>query len=72
MQNKNDNNIESKPTPYRIILIVDDEPDITSSLKMGLEYNGFEVHTFNDPIEALPNFKAVHLTWYSLILKCQK
>jgi DNA-binding response OmpR family regulator len=58
MQNNNDNNIASKPTPYRIILIVDDEPDITSSLKMGLEYNGFEVHTFNDPIEALSNFKA--------------
>src|SRR5919112_746897 len=58
MQNNNDNNIASKPTPYRIILIVDDEPDITSSLKMGLEYNGFEVHTFNDSIEALSNFKA--------------
>lgn len=58
MQNNNDNNIASKPTWYRIILIVDDEPDITSSLKMGLEYNGFEVHTFNDPVEALSNFKA--------------
>jgi two-component system, OmpR family, response regulator ChvI len=58
MQNNSDKNIVSKPTPYRIILIVDDEPDITSSLKMGLEYNGFEVHTFNDPIEALSNFKA--------------
>jgi two-component system, OmpR family, response regulator ChvI len=58
MQNNNDNNIASKSTPYRIILIVDDEPDITSSLKMGLEYNGFEFHTFNDPVEALSNFKA--------------
>jgi DNA-binding response OmpR family regulator len=72
MQNNNDNNIASKPTRYRIILIVDDEPDITSSLKMGLEYNGFEVHTFNDPVEALSNLRLVHMTWYSLILKCQK
>ena len=58
MQNNNDKNIASKPTPYRKILIVDDEPDIASSLKMGLEYNGFEVHAFNDPVEALSNFKA--------------
>ena len=53
MQNNNDKNIASKPTRYRIILIVDDEPDITSSLKMGLEYSGFD-----DPREALSNFKA--------------
>ena len=58
MHNNNDKNIASKPTPYRKILIVDDEPDIASSLKMGLEYNGFEVHAFNDPVEALSNFKA--------------
>jgi len=65
MQNNNDKNIASKPTPYRKILIVDDEPDITSSLKMGLEYNGFEVQTFNDPVEALSNFKA---SSYDLVL----
>ena len=61
MQNNNDKNIASKPIPYRIILIVDDEPDITSSLKMGLEYNGFEVQTFNDPVEALSNFTAYYI-----------
>jgi two-component system, OmpR family, response regulator ChvI len=72
MQNNNDKNIVSKITRYRIILIVDDEPDITSSLKMGLEYNGFEVHTFNVPVEALSNFKAGSYDLVLLILKCQK
>jgi two-component system, OmpR family, response regulator ChvI len=40
------------------ILVVDDEPDITSSLKMGLEYYGFEVDTYNNPVKALSNFKS--------------
>ncbi len=39
------------------ILIVDDEPDITSSLKMGLERKGFQVDAFNDPRKALREFK---------------
>jgi DNA-binding NtrC family response regulator len=39
------------------ILIVDDEPDITSSFDMILQMNGFEVHTYNDPLLALSNFK---------------
>ena len=39
------------------ILIVDDEPDITSSLKLGLERRGFEVDAFNDPRKALAEFK---------------
>ena len=34
----------------KMILIVDDEPDIASYLKLSLEDNGFEVHSFNDPI----------------------
>ena len=40
------------------ILLVDDEHDITFSLCIGLENNGFAVDTFNDPEEALSNFKA--------------
>jgi DNA-binding response OmpR family regulator len=39
------------------ILLVDDEPDITSSMKIGLERNGFQVDTFNDPKKALAEFK---------------
>ena len=42
------------------ILIVDDEPDIASLLKMILEYDGSfnNVKTFHDPILALSDFKA--------------
>ncbi len=40
------------------ILIVDDEPDITLSFKMILEGNGFNVDTYNDPLNAIKNFKA--------------
>jgi two-component system catabolic regulation response regulator CreB/two-component system response regulator ChvI len=40
------------------ILLVDDEHDITFGFRIGLEDNGFVVDTFNDPQEALSNFKA--------------
>jgi len=41
------------------ILIVDDEPDIASLMKMILEYNGSfnNVKTFHDPVLALSDFK---------------
>lgn len=39
------------------VLIVDDEPDITFTLKKGLEQGGYDVHVFNDPLMALSNFK---------------
>ena len=42
----------------RKILAVDDTPDITLTVKMGLEASGpFEVQTFNDPEVALSSFK---------------
>ena len=42
----------------RRILAVDDSPDITLTVKIGLEASGtFEVHTFNDPEVALSSFK---------------
>ena len=40
------------------ILLVDDEPDITFSFGIGLEDNGFKVDTFNNPLEAISNFKS--------------
>lgn len=40
------------------ILAVDDEPDITHVLKIGLEAKGFIVETYNDPLQALSNFKS--------------
>lgn len=39
------------------ILLVDDEPDITTIFALGLEDNGFKVDAFNNPLEALSNFK---------------
>ena len=42
----------------RILLVVDDEPDTTLAFSIGLEDSGFTVDAFNDPLEALSNFKA--------------
>jgi DNA-binding response OmpR family regulator len=39
------------------LLLVDDEPDITKGVKMGLEMKGFQVDSYNDPLEALQKFK---------------
>lgn len=39
------------------LLLVDDEVDITSILKIGLEKEGFEVDAFNKPEKALSQFK---------------
>ena len=47
------------------ILIVDDDPDITLSFSIGLEDGGFEVFTYNDPQDALANFKP---SFYDLLL----
>jgi DNA-binding response OmpR family regulator len=41
----------------RILLVVDDEPDITLVFSMGLEDSGFTVDAFNDPLSALESFK---------------
>ena len=41
---------------YRI-LIVDDEPDIAITLKLGLEKHGFEVEVITDPIKALEYYE---------------
>ena len=41
---------------YRV-MIVDDEQDITSIFKIGLEKNEFIVTTFNEPLEALSKFR---------------
>jgi CheY-like chemotaxis protein len=38
------------------ILLVDDEPDIVYVQKRGLELNGYEVHGFTDPLQALQDF----------------
>jgi two-component system, OmpR family, response regulator ChvI len=40
------------------ILIIDDEPDITLTLRKGLEREGYRVDSYNDPTEALSDFRA--------------
>jgi DNA-binding response OmpR family regulator len=40
------------------ILLVDDEPDVAFSLKLGLEENGYGVDTFTDAELALASFSA--------------
>lgn len=42
----------------RSILVVDDDHDIANLFKLSLENEGFVVHTFNDPLLALSNYKA--------------
>ena len=59
------NSTTSSMTETKRLLIVDDEPDITSVLRRGLEQYGFVVNTFNDPIEALSGF---NVGYYDLLL----
>jgi DNA-binding response OmpR family regulator len=47
------------------VLLVDDEQDITYTVKIVLENNGFLVDSYNDPTLALSNFK---LGFYDLLL----
>jgi CheY-like chemotaxis protein len=47
------------------VLVVDDELDITLTLKSVLENSGFNVDLFNDPLLALRNFKP---NFYDLII----
>ena len=41
----------------RRILAIDDEPDITLMLRLGLEDGGFDVDAFSDPELALSSFR---------------
>ena len=47
------------------ILVVDDEPDVTYTIKNILEDNGFKVDEFNDPILALNNYQ---VNFYDLVI----
>jgi DNA-binding response OmpR family regulator len=49
----------------RRILVIDDEPDITLMLKLGLEDGGFDVDAFSDPELALFSFRP---SLYDLVL----
>jgi two-component system, OmpR family, response regulator ChvI len=47
------------------IAVVDDEPDITTIFRKGLECHGFAIDTFNDPQAALASFKP---NYYDLMI----
>lgn len=38
------------------VLIVDDDPDITYSFKLGLEQHGFDIVVFNNPLLVISNY----------------
>jgi DNA-binding response OmpR family regulator len=58
---------EEKEPFLKRILIVDDDPDITLTFKYALERENdkLEVHTFNDPLSVLSQFKP---SFYDLLL----
>ena len=47
------------------ILLVDDEPDITFTIKSILNDNGFYIDTFTDPVTALKFYK---INFYDLVI----
>jgi CheY-like chemotaxis protein len=54
------------------ILVVDDEADLTMLCSLALEYHGFKVYTFNDPSEALSNYKPGYFDLVILDIKMPK
>src|ERR671933_1585116 len=68
MQNQRIKEEQKYPFLNRI-LIVDDEPDVTLTLKLSLEQNNvnkrFEVYAYNDSVIALSEFKP---NFYDLLL----
>jgi CheY-like chemotaxis protein len=47
------------------ILLVDDELDVIYTIKNILEYNGFQIDSFNDPITALNSYRS---NFYDLVI----
>jgi DNA-binding response OmpR family regulator len=60
------------PQGQKKILAVDDEADLTMLCKLALEYYGFRVDTFNDPAEALSNYKPGYYDLVILDIKMPK
>jgi hypothetical protein len=50
-QNETTDTTTIKEKPFsKIILIVDDDPDVATVFSIGLEDEGFEVYSYNDPL----------------------
>src|SRR5688572_7884276 len=52
-------------TTAKKVLLVDDEPDITFTIKTILEDNGFKVDSFTDPTIALESYR---INFYDLVI----
>jgi len=57
------NNNNNNNSTHDRILLVDDEPDITTVFTLGLEDNAYRVDAFNDRVLTLSNFRP---NFYSL------
>ena len=62
----------SHPHQGQKILVVDDEADLTMLCSLALGYHGFKVDTFNDPQEALSNYKPEYYDLVILDIKMPK
>jgi CheY-like chemotaxis protein len=49
----------------KTIAIIDDDPDVTTVFGLGLQDEGLDVYTYNDPLEALSQFRP---NFYDLLL----
>ena len=49
----------------KVILIVNDDPDMTLVFSLGLQDEGFDIYIYNDPLEALSQFRP---NFYDLLL----
>ena len=63
---------QKKQQGKKKILAVDDEPDLTKLCSLALEYHGFKVDTFNDPQEALSNYRPGYYDLVILDIKMPK
>jgi DNA-binding response OmpR family regulator len=58
-------NIANNKAFSKTVLLIDDDPDVTTVFGLGLQDEGFDVYTYNDPLEALSQFKP---NFYDLLL----
>ena len=54
------------------IFLVDDEPDIATTIGIVLESNGFEVYSYSDPALALSSFRPHYYDLVILDIKMPK
>ena len=49
----------------KTVLLIDDDFDVTTVFGLGLQDEGFDIYTYNDPLEALSQFRP---NFYDLLL----